>query len=51
MNGGGRFYRWHPLAEARRHFALVLLGRPGEPAWASRSWTPLSPRTAWTSAN
>ncbi|MFE4263775.1 hypothetical protein [Streptomyces sp. NPDC056883] len=31
MNGGGRFHRWHLLAEARRHLALVLRGRRREP--------------------
>ncbi|MFF3215512.1 relaxase domain-containing protein [Streptomyces sp. NPDC002886] len=31
MNEGGRFHRWHLLAEARRHLALVLRGRRREP--------------------
>ncbi|MFB7258068.1 MobF family relaxase [Streptomyces nojiriensis] len=31
MNDGGRFHRRHLLAEARRHLALVLRGRPREP--------------------
>ncbi|OEJ35294.1 hypothetical protein BGK67_31935 [Streptomyces subrutilus] len=30
MNDGGRFHRRHLLAEARRHLALVLRGRPRE---------------------
>ncbi|MFE0605440.1 hypothetical protein ACFW2T_27350 [Streptomyces sp. NPDC058892] len=31
MNDGGRFHHRHPLAEARRHLALVLRGRRREP--------------------
>ncbi|MEU9983613.1 hypothetical protein [Streptomyces sp. NPDC050856] len=31
MNEGGRFHRRHPLAEARRHLALVLRGRRRDP--------------------
>ncbi|MFF1268789.1 hypothetical protein ACFVZE_23445 [Streptomyces anulatus] len=31
MNDGGRFHRRHLLAEARRHLALVLLGRRRKP--------------------
>ncbi|WP_399919904.1 hypothetical protein [Streptomyces kanamyceticus] len=31
MNDGGRFHRRHLLAEARRHFALVLRGRRRDP--------------------
>ncbi|MFE9803760.1 hypothetical protein ACFYP6_33725 [Streptomyces goshikiensis] len=31
MNEGSRFHRRHLLAEARRHLALVLRGRPREP--------------------
>lgn len=31
MNGGGWFHGRHLLAEARRHLALVLRGRPREP--------------------
>ncbi|MFF3366801.1 hypothetical protein [Streptomyces misionensis] len=30
-NDGGRFHRRHVLAEARRHLALVLRGRPRDP--------------------
>ncbi|WP_345984035.1 hypothetical protein [Streptomyces sp. DSS69] len=31
MNNGGRFHRWHLLAEVRRHLALVLRGRRRDP--------------------
>ncbi|MFD9574122.1 hypothetical protein ACFWBI_30320 [Streptomyces sp. NPDC059982] len=31
MNGGGCFRRRYPLAEARRHLALVLRGRRRDP--------------------
>ncbi|WP_406483263.1 MobF family relaxase [Streptomyces platensis] len=51
MNGGGRFHRRHlspkPAVTSLPSCAAAAASR----AWTGESWTPRSPRTAWTSAS
>ncbi|WP_422129617.1 MobF family relaxase [Streptomyces misionensis] len=43
-NDGGRFHRRYVLAEARRHLALVLRGRPRDPATVRQAAGPVMAR-------